>query len=95
MDYNICPNCHQPVEPGAKFCGNCDQPLIVVSTQNGNSSTNSSIPEYAKYFPKTHQHWASIALVMGIVGIGGSFLIPIFGIIFGIGYIFGFYLINI
>lgn len=89
MDYNICPNCHQPVEPGAKFCGNCDQPLIVVSTQNSNSATNSSIPEYATYFPKTHQHWASIALVMGIVGIGGSFLIPIFGIIFGIG---GFFL---
>jgi hypothetical protein len=81
---NICPNCHQPVEPGAKFCGNCDQPLVVVGTPKVKQTDNQSIPEYARYFPKTRQHWASIALVLGLVGIMGSFIIPIFGIIFGI-----------
>jgi hypothetical protein len=49
-----CPNCHQPVEDGAAFCGNCGQPIsvpisptitspIAQVVQNTEAATNQSV----------------------------------------------------
>lgn len=81
MNQNICPNCHMPVEEGARFCGNCDQPL------NSNNPVqvpeNNGIPEYAEYQPSLRKHFVSIGLVFGVVGIVSSILVPLFGFVFG------------
>lgn len=84
----LCPSCNQIVEDGAIYCGNCGYKLMP-NVQPVTPVTSSGLPSYA--VPKTHhkQHWAAIALIFGLLGIGGGFIVPILGISFGvIGLIF-------
>ncbi|MEI9913398.1 MAG: zinc ribbon domain-containing protein [Candidatus Saccharibacteria bacterium] len=87
-----CPNCQQPIENGAIYCGNCGFKLDTSATaQQVNSNSISSnqaqeaaIPAYD--IPTTHhrQHWAAMALAFGVIAIGGGALVPLLGIVFGI-----------
>ncbi|HSW85392.1 MAG TPA: zinc ribbon domain-containing protein [Candidatus Saccharimonadales bacterium] len=88
-----CPNCNQPVENGALFCGNCGQALstaipTTVGIPNGvisNVATN-SLPSYA--MPTTAQNRsqkaAQFSVLLGVAGIIGAVFIALFGFLFGI-----------
>lgn len=39
-----CPNCHQPIDPGAAFCGNCGHPLPPAVTQTSNPVAGQASP---------------------------------------------------
>ncbi len=77
----LCPNCNQPTEDGAKYCGNCGYKLEN-DTLGSIQPETTSMPPYA--IPKTHhkQHWAAMALAFGVLAIGGGLLIPILGVAF-------------
>ncbi len=76
-----CPNCHKETEIDANFCGYCGTKLKL---GDFNISTNSKNAPYAIYYPLVRQHWASYSIIFGIIGIGASLIIPLFGLILGI-----------
>lgn len=110
MNYT-CPQCHQPVETGAVFCGNCGTPLqstqpvapaqtdsVVAAVYANQAATpvaptptpvlnghGVAVPAYA--LPVQHpvkETKTVLAIVFGAVGIVGSLLIPISGLVFGV-----------
>jgi hypothetical protein len=79
-----CPNCNEPVEPGAVFCGNCGQKL---SDQDVNLKLNADIiPEYSEpnLVEQTRRTEESMSLVFGVVGVVGSLFVPLAGIVIGL-----------
>ncbi len=79
-----CPNCHESIEEGAFFCGNCGQRLSIKPVdQTINSDT--VIPEYSEpnIFEQTRRTEESMSLVFGVVGIVGALFVPLAGIIIG------------
>ena len=67
-----CPSCHEPIEVGAVFCGNCGQQL----------SGNEALAPLGYSHHK--QHWGSMALAFAILGVGAGTLVPIVGLAFGL-----------
>lgn len=76
-----CPNCHQPVETDAAFCGNCDYPLTAAVTQPA-----AAIPGYALATPRQHtgETKALLALLFGLAGIVGALFIAAIGLVLGV-----------
>ena len=105
-----CQNCHEPLEPGAAFCGNCGYPVqpaatgvmnnvavpqagqpqpTVGSTPQTPGSGGTSASQPPSYAIATANHHAGetpavLAVIAGVIGIAGSFLIPIIGLVFGV-----------
>ena len=90
----ICPNCNEPVEDGAQFCGNCGYKLddsaskTIAETKSKLDITEvepADLPEYS--VPDTNQqskHFkAFMAIVFGLVGIVGALFFPLAGIVLG------------
>lgn len=75
-----CPHCHNPVEPGAAFCGNCGQALQAAPLQQV-----TGVPNYAVATPATHagETKALLSVILGVISIPAA-IIPIAGIILGI-----------
>lgn len=120
-----CPNCHEPVEPGAAFCGNCGYPVQASALANSSVNSNDTplerqqlqpqpadaqsnpipnpqlqvaaspldnrvgtVPSYAVASPNQHagETSALLSVIFGVIGLVGSgFLIPIIGLVFGVG----------
>src|SRR3712207_3139273 len=95
-----CPNCHQQIEAGAAFCGNCghalgpqvstvQQPVTPVQPLAAMPGT---IPTYARANPVTQaeETKALLAVLCGVVGIVGALFMALIGLVLGIiGLIFG------
>lgn len=75
-----CPNCSEPVEEGASFCGNCGLQIHSIS------NSKKKVPEYA--LPAAGQAAketkALLSAIFGVVGILGTLLMPLIGLVFGI-----------
>src|ERR1039458_4839704 len=64
-----CPNCHQPVEDGAVFCGNCGQPMAAPSSP----VTTSPIAQVMQNMPPANlnQQAAPPLIAIGATGLHG------------------------
>lgn len=92
----ICPNCNEPVEDGAQFCGNCGHKLgdtaskiVAKTSSNLVDKTDEGpvdLPEYS--VPDVNQqskHFkAFMAIVFGLVGIVGALFFPLVGLVLGV-----------
>lgn len=96
-----CPNCHQPLDPGATFCGNCGHkievstatvasPIVSYPPTNDPNAPQApvvggDVPAYAVAKPETGAEKKSIIAL--ILGVVGipAALLPIAGLILGIG----------
>ncbi len=74
-----CPNCHQSVETGAAYCGNCGQQLQAILAAAG-------IPAYALATPAQHsgEIKALLSVVLGIMSLVSLAFITLLGLAFGI-----------
>jgi hypothetical protein len=81
-----CPNCHEAVEAGAAFCGNCGHPVQGRAMALGVASLTGSLPAYALPTPAQHtaELQATLSVLLGTAGIAGSMFIPFFGLGFGL-----------
>lgn len=82
-DEEFCPKCHDNVENGALFCGNCGFKLVASNNKRVDSlalANGISVPTYA--FPHSHykQHWAAMSLALCILAVSFSYLVPILGL---------------
>lgn len=92
-----CPNCHQSVESGATFCGNCGQQRQTVAmplqqAAGHIATTAASLPSYAVSAPnqRSGELKALLSVLLGVVGIVGALFIPLAGLLFGLlGFISG------
>jgi hypothetical protein len=75
-----CPNCHEPTEDGAAFCGNCGHALRPAAT------LTAALPAYAIAAPakRTGQTTALLSVLLGAAGIAGAVFIAVFGLAFGV-----------
>jgi hypothetical protein len=75
-----CPNCQEPVEDGAAFCGSCGQPLA------GRHDMTAAVPGYALAVPSRHagETKALLSFLFGTIGIIGSVFIALFGLVLGV-----------
>lgn len=82
-----CQNCHQPVEAGALFCGNCGHP-VAASQQQSNfaPAAEAVLPNYAVATPAQHRGEirAVLSLLLGVSGIAGAAFRPIIGLAVGV-----------
>jgi hypothetical protein len=78
-----CPSCHETVEAGAVYCGNCGQPIQ--ARQRAAQPRGQRLPAYALPNPirQANQLRATVAVLLGIAGITGSIFIPILGLTLG------------
>src|ERR1700744_6238489 len=72
-----CPNCHQTIEAGPAFCGNCGQPL--------NAPAGPNEAAYALARPAQHvgEDKALGAVICGVFGLVGSLFMPLIGLSLG------------
>lgn len=79
-----CPRCHQEVEDGALFCGNCGLALQV--TNQANTENLNQIPAYALATPETHsgEKRSLIALLLAVGGLVGSLFMAVIGLALGL-----------
>ncbi len=77
-----CPNCSQPVEAGAVYCGNCGQSLQPTQP----SPVAVAMPSYAVAAPsrQSGELKALVSLLLGITGIVGGLFMALFGLLLGI-----------
>lgn len=78
---HYCPQCDQPVEAGAAYCGNCGYDLGVSVKKS-----KAALPSYALPNPaeQVRQFRGLVSVLFGAAGIAGGMLIPIIGIACGI-----------
>ncbi len=82
-----CPNCDQPVEAGAAFCGNCGRPLNPLSAPAPVAAAPApGLPTYARATPAQHtgETKALLSVIFGIFGIAGALLMAVLGLVLGI-----------
>lgn len=87
-----CPNCNQPTETGAAFCGNCGHPLRTDSLAPVlpvTSAVEAAIPAPPTYALSTPAQYvgetkALLAVLFGIIGIAGALFVPLLGLVLGI-----------
>jgi hypothetical protein len=75
-----CPHCHQPIEPGAAFCGNCGQPLVT------NAIAEAVVPSYAvaTTIQQSGEKPAWLAVLFGVTGIAGALFFALLGLTLGL-----------
>ena len=81
-----CPNCHEPTEDGAAFCGNCGDALA------SSSVMAAAMPAYAIATParRVGEVKALLSVLLGAAGLAGSVFIAFFGLILGtVGLVMG------
>ncbi len=78
-----CQNCHEIIEPGANFCGNCGYPIKNPATSP--PQTQSGVPTYAVGTPAQHvgETQGILSVIFGTIGVVGGAVVPFIGIIFG------------
>lgn len=82
LEEKLCPNCNEPIEEGAIFCGNCGHRLMTQTPQTSGQIGN--VPTYSKFRIYHRKHWPAYSVIFGIVGIASSLFIPIVGLVIGI-----------
>ena len=78
----LCPNCNEPIEEGAIYCGNCGFKLLTHAS--GTNGQNNIIPTYSRTKIYHRKHWPSYSIIFGIVGVASSLIVPIVGLIVGV-----------
>ncbi len=78
----LCPNCNEPIEDGAIYCGNCGFKLLTQAPYS--NGQNNFVPTYSKTKIYHRKHWPSYSVIFGLVGVASSLIIPIVGLIVGI-----------
>lgn len=74
-----CPNCQEPVEPAAKFCGNCGQPL------KWSRSSVAIAREAALANPaRLGENQAVLSVLLGAAGLAGAAFMAVFGLGLGL-----------
>ncbi|HSX45926.1 MAG TPA: zinc ribbon domain-containing protein [Candidatus Saccharimonadia bacterium] len=71
-----CPNCKQPVEAGAAFCGNCGYRLQAQADQQAMAAAAST--------ERSGENRALLSVIFGAFGLAGSLFVAIAGLILGI-----------
>lgn len=79
-----CQNCHQPVEAGAAYCGNCGHALHVGGIAL--AGVYPSLPSYALATPaaRSTETKLLLALLCGVAGLIGALFVPLAGVTLGI-----------
>jgi hypothetical protein len=83
-----CPNCNEPTEQGATYCGNCghilkkSQALGTIGLRGYNSTYNSSYNLVAVMH--ANEMHALMSLLCGIMGLAGTLFIPVVGLSLGV-----------
>ncbi len=79
----LCPNCNEPTDQDAIYCGNCGFHLNRRSPLTS-STKKDLMPAYSKIKIYHRKHWPAYSVIFGIVGIAGSLLIPAVGLALGV-----------
>jgi hypothetical protein len=81
-----CPNCHEPIEDGATYCGNCGSAVKSRTAALGASGLRGITPSYALALPMQHagETQALLSVLLGITGLAGTLFIPFVGLCFGV-----------
>lgn len=92
-----CPNCREPVEEGALYCGNCGhrmslaEPRVTdkaedIETKDAEvTETPQDLPDYTVPDDDTQsKHFrATMGIIFGLVGIVGALFLPLSGLVLG------------
>jgi hypothetical protein len=83
-----CPNCHQPVEADAAFCGNCGQPIGTALQRSAGhlaAAGAAELPGYAQATPEQHtgELKALLSVLGGVTGLVGALFVPLLGLVLG------------
>jgi len=88
-----CQNCHQPLDPGAAYCGNCGQPVTASQPVPSQPLVQmAAAPAYALATPAQHagETQSLLAIVLGVAGIIGALFMALVGLLLGlVGVVFG------
>lgn len=77
-----CPNCNEPLEKGAAYCGNCGQKLAEINHFTEADTTR--INDAALLQRRHDQTRASMAIALGLIGTAASLVIPLVALALGV-----------